>query len=165
MSRPTYEVTTVVHLLLQILVMVDAVRVARPPDVGPHHHEAVTGQPGMSSVVSLCRPVRLPVGQILQHGRKLDGSLHISGRFYQSDALLNNTKYSNELASTSYLSYVKIPLGSPQPQSEPFTCGETVESVRDVHHAVGTEAQLVQLLPGEVGQDFPSAGHAFHPFM
>ena len=97
MFRPTYEVTTVVHLLLQILVMVDTVRVARPPDVGPHHHEAVTGQPGVSSVVSLRRPVRLPVGQILQHGRQLGGSLHISGRFYQSDALLNNTKYSNEI--------------------------------------------------------------------
>ena len=145
--------------------MIDPVRVTCSPDVGPDHHEAMTGQPGMSSVVSLRRPVRLPVGQILQHGRQLDGNLHISGRLYQSDALLDNTKYSNELASTSYLSNVKIPLGSPQPQSEPFTCGETVESVRDVHHAVGTEAQLVQLLPSEVGQDFPRAGHAFHPFM
>ena len=88
MFRPTYEVTTVVHLLLQILVMVDAVRVARPPDVGPHHHEAVTGQPGVSSVISLRRPVSLPVREILQHGRELGRLLNIFRRLYESDVVL-----------------------------------------------------------------------------
>ena len=77
----------VVHFLLEILVMIDPVRVTCSPEVGPDHHEAMTGQPGMSSVVSLRGPVGLPVGQILQHCRELLCQINILTTLYQSCAL------------------------------------------------------------------------------
>ena len=84
----TYQVAAVFHFLLEVLVMIDPARVTRPPDVGPDHHEAVTRQPRMSSVVSLRCPVRLPVGEVLQHCRELLGTINTSGTFYQGYAVL-----------------------------------------------------------------------------
>ena len=110
--------------------MIDPVRVPRPPEVCPDHHEAVADQPGMSSVVSLRCGVGLPVGEILQHCGELLGHINSSVTLYQGYAVL-------------VFRYVQISLGSPQPQSKTFPSWKSVVSVENIHHTVATKPQLL----------------------
>ena len=122
-----------------MLVMIDPIRVPCSPEIRPDHHEAVTDQPGVTSVVSLRCGVRLPVGQILQHCGELLGHSNSSVTFYQSHAVL-------------IFGYIQIALRSPQPQSKTFPSWKSEVSVENIHHTVATKPQLIKLLSRELGQ-------------
>ncbi len=66
----TYDLARVVLLGGRVLVVQQALRVAGPAQVGPHHDEAVRGHPRVAQVIAVGGPLAFAVRQIFENAAK-----------------------------------------------------------------------------------------------
>ena len=102
-------------------------------------------------MVPLRGPVRLPVGQILQHAGQPRPRAWLSAQ--DGHTSLQICSYVSLRAAPSYPHLVLDgAAGCPDPQCEPLPAGQREPAVLDILHAVAPEPELVQLRPAQLVQ-------------